>query len=53
NEEDANSVPIEGLSVQHPQVRDSAEAACSEHGTATTVRLNIVSYINHMPKSIQ
>uniref|UniRef100_A0A8C7ZUC8 non-specific serine/threonine protein kinase n=1 Tax=Oryzias sinensis TaxID=183150 RepID=A0A8C7ZUC8_9TELE len=25
NEEDANSVPIEGLSVQHPQVRDSAD----------------------------
>uniref|UniRef100_A0A3B3WI33 non-specific serine/threonine protein kinase n=1 Tax=Poecilia mexicana TaxID=48701 RepID=A0A3B3WI33_9TELE len=29
NEEDANNIPIEGLSVQHPQVRDSAEAACN------------------------
>uniref|UniRef100_A0A8C7ZS19 non-specific serine/threonine protein kinase n=1 Tax=Oryzias sinensis TaxID=183150 RepID=A0A8C7ZS19_9TELE len=29
NEEDANSVPIEGLSVQHPQVRDSADALLS------------------------
>uniref|UniRef100_A0A8C4I854 non-specific serine/threonine protein kinase n=1 Tax=Dicentrarchus labrax TaxID=13489 RepID=A0A8C4I854_DICLA len=26
NEENANSVPIEGLSIQHPQVRDSAAA---------------------------